>query len=109
MKLRNHSYITRRLHETVKHGIAPCTVGVYQILVGLVGLFGLLLTWIARQAMNRSIKPYLQAKKRIPPTRIVGPVFVSRALHPHGTRTDAQLPEWKPIERPSTLQDRGGR
>lgn len=83
-------------------------VGVYQILVGLVGLSGVALTWIARWAMNRSAKPPPQTKKRIPIEPGRRPTFIGQAEHPHRTRTDKQLPGWRPLETPSTLQKRDG-
>lgn len=100
-------YVKKNLGRIYKKGVAPCAVGVYQILVGFIGLTGMGLIWIARLAMNRSIRPYLEAKKRIPIAPAKGPVFIGQAEHPH-KRSDAVLPEWRPIETPSTLQRRDG-
>ena len=99
-------YVSKQLHTAYRHGIADYLMGVYQIVVGLAGLVGLATVFVARYAMNRSAKKYLIAKKRLPVEHPVGPVFAMRAEHPH-KRSDLQLPEWKPIETPSTLQDRG--
>ena len=98
--------MSKALHVAYKRGIADYVVGVYQIVVGLAGLLGCILIWIARRAMlNRSAKDYLVAKKQLPPQQERGPIFVTLAEHPH-KRTDLQLPEWRPLETPSTLQDR---
>ena len=104
--MRMDPYVSKTLRVAYKRGIADYAVGVYQIVVGTAGLIGCLLVWIARHAMlNRSAKDYLIAKKQLPPKQERGPIFVTLAEHPH-KRTDLKLPEWRPLETPSTLQDR---
>lgn len=101
-------YVKKNVGKIYKKGVEPCVVGVYQILVGLVGLTGVALTWIARLALKRSPKPYQEAKKRSLIAPVKCPLFIGQAEHPHRTRTDKQLPQWRPIETPSTLQRRDG-
>ena len=106
MAKRIDPYVSKALHVAYKRGIADYIVGVYQIVVGTAGLIGCLLVWIARHAMlNRSTKEYLTAKKQVPPKQVRGPIFVTLAEHPH-KRSDLKLPEWRPLETPSMLQDR---
>jgi hypothetical protein len=99
-------YVSNQLRALWQSGIAKHVSGVYEIVIAVVGMFGLLLVWTARFAMrNRSITRYLTRKGQLPPAQLPGPVFVTRALHPH-RRSDLQLPEWRPIDTPSEVQDR---
>ena len=44
-------YVSKQLQVAYKRGVVDYFVGIYKILVGIVGLLGLLLVWIARHAM----------------------------------------------------------
>ena len=104
--MRMDRYVANTLRVSYEYGISNYVRGVYSIVVGLLGLVGCIGIGVARLTMlNRSAKEYLIAKKRRPPDQLIGPVFVTLMEHPH-KRSDAKLPEWRPLELPSVLQDR---
>ena len=58
-------YVSKQLQVAYKRGVVDYFVGIYKILVGIVGLLGLLLVWIARHAIYNSHtkqKPVSQEK-----------------------------------------------
>jgi hypothetical protein len=103
-------YIANQLRAFGRHGIARYLVGVYLVLVGLLGLSGKLLLWLAELAMNarnKSVRPYLEAKQvKLPARDARRPVFVTGAAHPHGSSRrviDADA-EWCPVESPGVIR-----
>lgn len=102
-------YVVNALQLTYNHGISNYVGGVYDIVLGLLGCLGCACLWLFSCAMrNRSTKEYLVAKQRRPAEPKLGPVFVTLMEHPH-RRSDAKLPEWRPLELPSAVQDRSSR
>lgn len=106
MKKSKYPYVVNRLRFLNEHGISKCLLGGCQIALALVELLGILVVKTTRFVMKRkTVTAYLVAKKIVPETPKIGPVFVTMATHPH-KRSDTRLPEWREIESPSRIGER---
>jgi hypothetical protein len=97
------SYVLSSLDEFWRIALAPALRGVYFLITVLACLTGRVLLGISSYAMNRSILPYLEAKKVREKQRKVVPVFVTEAEHPH-RRPLKRVDTWQPVEQPSVVQ-----
>jgi len=102
----------KQLINRCSNGIADYAVNVYKFSLSVIGFTCRVASDLAEHGLrrlelkNRSAEPYLRGKKQITEPPVGGPIFVTRAKHPHD-RSDKTLPEWVPVESPATVRDRG--
>lgn len=64
MAFRLDPYMSKQLQVAYRRGVVDYFVGIYKILVGIVGLLGVMLVWMARRAIY-----YLHSNQRSAPQK----------------------------------------